>query len=243
MCGRFMLRASPAEIAEFFELMRELFDWSQPRFNIAPTQTVLAVQQVAKSHEPVWFRWGLIPPWAQDASFGAKCINARAEGLSESRVFKTPFQRYRCLIVADGFYEWERIGKTKKSPIQFTLRDTDLFAFAGLAERWRSPTGEIVESCSIITTSANELLAPIHDRMPVILHSSDYDRWLDPQNHEIDSLQPLLVPYPAEEMRAERVSEVINNVRNNVDPRMPSSPTSAPTSAKKQASLLFDDGD
>ena len=237
MCGRFTLRASGAEIAEFFELMGELFDGSQPRFNIAPTQTVLAVRRGATSREPVWFGWGLIPPWAQDASFGAKCINARAEGLAGSRVFKTPFQRHRCLIVADGFYEWERVGKTKKSPIQFTLRDTNLFAFAGLSEHWRSPTGDLVESCTIITTSANELLAPIHDRMPVILRPRDYDRWLDPQNQEIALLQTLLVPLPADEMQAERVSDVVNNVRNNVDPRLPVSQSTV----KKQARLLFDD--
>ena len=237
MCGRFTLRGSAAEVAEFFQLLRDLFDWNQPRFNIAPTQTVLAVRQPATIREPAWFRWGLIPPWAQDASFGAKCINARAEGLAQSRVFKTPFQRHRCLIVADGFYEWERIGQSKKSPIQFSLRDTNLFAFAGLAESWHSSTGELVESCSVITTSANELLAPIHDRMPVILRPSDYDRWLDPQNQEIALLQSLLVPLPADEMQAERVSDVVNNVRNNVDPRLPVSQSTV----KKQARLLFDD--
>ena len=221
MCGRFTLRTAARQIAEFFEMMRELVEWDDPRFNIAPTQSVLAVRRSAAGREPVLLRWGLIPSWAKDASMAAKFINARGEDLANNRVFRTPFRRSRCLIVADGFYEWDRTTPKQKRPVRFSLSDDSLFAFAGLADRWCGPTGEVVESCSVITTEPNALVQPIHNRMPVILHPADYDRWLDPRNHEVAALQPLLVPFPATAMRAERVSDAINNAKNDVDPRLP----------------------
>lgn len=238
MCGRFTLRTAARQIAEFFQLMRELVEWDEPRFNIAPTQSVLAVHRPTSEREPVLLRWGLIPSWAKDASMSAKCINARSEDLANNRVFRTPFRRSRCLIVADGFYEWDKTNPKKKLPIRFSLSDDSLFAFAGLADRWCGPTGDVVESCSVITTQPNALVEPIHNRMPVILHPADYDRWLDPLNQEVAALQPLLVPFPADAMRAERVSDVINNAKNDVDPRL-----TAVESPRSRVRSLFDEED
>ena len=239
MCGRFTLRTAARQIAEFFQLMRELIEWDDPRFNIAPTQSVLAVRRLTVGREPALLRWGLIPSWAKDASMSAKCINARSEDLANNRVFRTPFRRSRCLIVADGFYEWDKTNPKKKVPIRFSLSDDSLFAFAGLADRWCGPTGEVVESCSVITTEPNALVEPIHNRMPVILHPADYDRWLDPLNQEVTTLQPLLVPFPADAMRAERVSDAINNAKNDVDPRL----TVAVEPTRTRVRSLFDEED
>ncbi len=239
MCGRFTLRMSARQIAEFFQLMRELVEWNEPRFNIAPTQSVLAVRQLPAGREPALLRWGLIPSWAKDVSQAAKCINARGEELANNRVFRTPFRRSRCLIVADGFYEWDKTNPKKKVPIRFSLSDDSLFAFAGLADRWCGPTGEVIESCSIITTEPNALVQPTHNRMPVILHPADYDRWLNPLNQEVAALQPLLVPFPADAMRAERVSDAINNAKNDVDPCLPV----AAESPRSRVRSLFDGDD
>jgi putative SOS response-associated peptidase YedK len=239
MCGRFTLKAAARQIAEFFELMFELVEWDSPRFNIAPTQSVLAVRRTAVGREPARLRWGLVPSWSRDTSMSAKCINARGEELANNRVFRTPFRRSRCLIVADGFYEWDRTNPKKKVPMRFSLADDSLFAFAGLADRWCGPTGEVVESCSIITTEANALVQPIHNRMPVILHPVDYDRWLDPMNQEVVALQPLLAPFPAEAMRAERVSDSINSAKHDVDPRL----VVAATPPRSRVRSLFGDDD
>lgn len=233
------MRTAARQIAEFFQLMRELIEWDDPRFNIAPTQSVLAVRRLTVGREPALLRWGLIPSWAKDASMSAKCINARSEDLANNRVFRTPFRRSRCLIVADGFYEWDKTNPKKKVPIRFSLSDDSLFAFAGLADRWCGPTGEVVESCSVITTEPNALVEPIHNRMPVILHPADYDRWLDPLNQEVTTLQPLLVPFPADAMRAERVSDAINNAKNDVDPRL----TVAVEPTRTRVRSLFDEED
>ena len=169
---------------------------------------------------------------------GAKCINARGEDVATNRVFRTPFRRSRCLIAADGFYEWEKVTPKKKVPIRFSLRDDSLFAFAGLLDRWQGPAGEVVESCAIITTEANSLVAPVHNRMPVILHPTDYDRWLDPLNQEAAALQPVLAPFPVDLMRSERVSDIINNARTDVDPRLP---IVSPPRERAARSLFGDD--
>lgn len=219
MCGRFTLRASASEIAEFFELIRDLVDWDEPRFNIAPTQSILAVRASSGGREPVRLRWGLIPAWAKDTKLAASLINARAETVAEKPSFRTAFRRRRCLIPVDGFYEWRREGKSKV-PHWFSLRSQELFAFAGMWEKWQAPDGTAVETCATLTTTPNDLMATIHDRMPVILKPSDYDVWLDPQVDDVNALSSLLVPYPAEEMQAEQVSDVINNARNEVDPRL-----------------------
>ena len=219
MCGRFTLRASASQIAEFFELLRDQIDWNIPRFNIAPMQSILGVRASSVGREPVRFRWGLIPSWAKDAKLAASLINARAETVAEKPAFRAAFKRRRCLIPVNGFYEWQRDGK-HKTPHLISLTSSELFALAGLWEQWQSPDGSVIESCTLLTTSPNELMATIHDRMPVILKPTDYGVWLDPQLEAAPALSSLLVPYPADEMQVIRVSDVVNNARNEIDPRL-----------------------
>jgi putative SOS response-associated peptidase YedK len=159
-------------------------------------------------------RWGLIPSWASEPSIGAKTINARAESAATTPSFRDAFRLRRCLIPADGFYEWKREGK-QKLPFCFALSDDSVFALAGIWERWKSPQGQAIESCSILTTTPNELMQEIHDRMPVILARDAYESWLDPGVREIAEVQSLLKPYPAEKMRRYRVSQRINQVAND----------------------------
>lgn len=187
MCGRFTQTHSAAELAALFDLT-ETPDW-HPRYNIAPTQSIPAI---VEPHHLKLLRWGLIPSWSKDPAIGNKLINARAETVSEKPSFRDAFNRRRCLIVADGYYEWKKEGK-KKQPFYFQLENHEPFAFAGLWERWNSPDGDPVETCTIITTDANPLAAMVHDRMPVILSQENYDRWLDPTFKDARSL---LHPYP-----------------------------------------------
>jgi putative SOS response-associated peptidase YedK len=197
MCGRFTLRTPPAVLVEHFRL-NSLPDLS-PRLNIAPTQQIGVVRQSAPGQrEFVWMKWGLIPRWAKDPKIANQMINARAETAAEKPAYRDAFKRRRCLIAADGFYEWQKTGPKSKQPYFIHMKDHRLFSFAGLWERW----GEI-ESCTLLTTSPNQLCAPIHDRMPVILSPADYDRWLDPQVTDAAELQPLLDCYPADEMAVE----------------------------------------
>ncbi len=220
MCGRFTLRASASEIAAYFELMHDLIACDSPRFNIAHTQSVLAIRAGSAGWEPARLRWGLIPSWAEDTKLAATMINARAETVTEKPAYRAAFKRRRCLVPFSGFYEWQKDGKAK-IPYLISLRSSELFAFAGLWEKWHAPDGSIVESCSVLTTSANELMATIHDRMPVILLSSVYDVWLSPEVDDSGALSELLVQYPVDDMQAVRVSDVVNNARNEVDPRLP----------------------
>jgi putative SOS response-associated peptidase YedK len=159
--------------------------------------------------EFVWAQWGLVPRWAKDPKIGNSMINARSESAAEKPAFRDAFRRRRCLVAADGFYEWKKLGAKTKQPYYFHMRDGRPFGFAGLWER----CGEL-ESCTILTTTPNELCATVHDRMPVILSPNDYDRWLDPAMTDAAELQPLLDAYPAEEMLATPVSTHVNNVRN-----------------------------
>ncbi len=199
MCGRFRLSQSGEAIQAAFELSE--VPSLEPRNNIAPTQMVPTI--LKSSHESdrqlKMLRWGLIPSWAKDPKMGARMINARAETVAEKPAFRTVFRRRRCLVVADGFYEWQQ-QKGKKQPFAFRLHDGQPFGFAGLWEHWEAPDGEAIESCTILTTDANELVRPIHDRMPVILDPKDYDVWLDPALQKAESLQQLLCPYPSEAM-------------------------------------------
>ncbi|WP_026103005.1 SOS response-associated peptidase [Pseudanabaena sp. PCC 6802] len=213
MCGRFSQYHSAREIAEAFQVDTD--DDLPPRFNIAPSQTVAAIVRTpdAPQRQLRWLRWGLIPSWAKDPAIAYKLINARAETAAEKPSFRHAFKHRRCLIPSDGFYEWQRAegSKSKKQPYYFSLKDSALFAYAGLWESWESPEGNIVETCTILTTHANDTVSPIHERMPVILNPDDYDLWLDPAIVYTDRLQALLKPYPAEATIAYPVSSKVNS--------------------------------
>ena len=217
MCGRFILFSSAEAIAQILEV--DVPSEIIPSYNIAPSQTVNAVVQMPDLSKRILhnYRWGLIPSWAKDPAIGFKLINARSETASEKPSFRYAFKHRRCLIPTDGFYEWQRVegSKTKKQPYFFGLKDENIFAFAGLWERWESPEGDIIETCTILTAAANEILKPIHDRMPVILHAKDYDLWLDPRFTRKDKLQELLKPYAAEEMISYPVSSIVNSPKND----------------------------
>ncbi len=210
MCGRFTLRSPADAVAELFELAQ--VPSLEPRYNICPTQDVAAVVMPREGTERVMqmLRWGLIPSWARDPAIGARMINARAETVASKPSFRSAFKRKRCLIVADGFYEWRKLER-RKQPYYIHLSDKQPFAFAGLWERWEAPKGDAVDSCTIITTQPNELLMPLHDRMPVILPREAHDAWLDPDNCEVAALESLLRPYPAASMAAHPVDTKVNN--------------------------------
>ncbi len=212
MCGRFTLSQPINAIASAFNIAQ--IPPLEPRYNIAPTQLIPSILSAPGGEKQLqMLRWGLIPSWAKDDKIGAKLINARAETVSEKPSFKAAFKRRRCLIIADGFYEWQRQEK-QKQPYYFRLQSTQLFAFAGLWEQWKSPDEYIINSCTILTTEANDLLRPIHDRMPVILESKDYGLWLDSEAQQ-PQLQQLLRPYQADLMTSYTVSTKVNNPKNN----------------------------
>jgi putative SOS response-associated peptidase YedK len=214
MCGRFVLRTPTKKLAAAFQV--EEVPTVEARYNIAPTQTILAVEQGLDGREAKQLKWGLVPSWAKEQAIGSRLINARSETVAEKPSFREAFKKRRCIIPADGFYEWQRAGG-KRLPYFFQMKDERPFGFAGLWERWQGASNESVESCTILTTDANEILMPVHDRMPVILHPDDYELWLDVDERKVDLLKELLQPYPAEEMRAHRVSEEVNSVRNQGD--------------------------
>lgn len=220
MCGRYTLHHTREEIEERFaaELVPHLAADAEPRYNIAPTQTILTVTERPGGARLLdGFRWGLIPSWAKDPGIGNKMINARAETLAEKPSFRTALSRRRCLIPADGFYEWQDAlpseGSSKKppkTPMHLHLTGGGLFAFAGLWDEWHAPGGSPLRSCTIITTAPNAVAAPIHDRMPVILTPEDEALWLNPSVTDTASLLPLLAPYPAALMDAYAVSRAVN---------------------------------
>jgi putative SOS response-associated peptidase YedK len=211
MCGRFAQRSDPKRLAKEFKVAEA--PAAEARYNIAPTQNILGVRAVSDEREMTFLKWGLIPSWAKDASMGARLINARAETVEEKPSFRGAFKQRRCIIPADGFYEWRREGG-KKQPFFFRLRDERPFGFAGLWERWEGEAGEAINSCTILTTEANEVLRPVHERMPVILHPDDYELWLDVDARKRDLLKELLRPYAAEEMIGYPVSATINSPQN-----------------------------
>jgi len=207
MCGRYSLHTHPEVIALYFKL--GLLPDLAPRYNITPGTNVLIVRQdTEKGRIADLYRWGLIPGWAKDPAIGNKLANARAETVAEKPSFRSAFKRWRCLIPASGFYEWKAVAG-RKQPYYVRPVGADLFAFAGLTERWNGPDGP-VHSCTIITTAANELMRGIHDRMPVILARDDYAAWLDPANQATAKLQALLKPSPAKMMAAHPVSTRVN---------------------------------
>lgn len=213
MCGRFTLTTSPEQLrAAFYGL--SVPDQVQPRYNIAPTQPVAVVANDDK-FQMDFFIWGLIPSWAKDPAIGSRMINARAETLAEKPSFRAAFRRRRCLVLADGFYEWrQEPGQRSKTPLYIKLKSGEPFAFAGLWENWNSPDGSNVLSCTIITTEPNSLMQSIHNRMPVILSTESFSAWLEARETEPSRLQDLLAPFPAELMSAYPVSPLVNSPAN-----------------------------
>lgn len=215
MCGRYRLTAKERWLSDFFNLDPEDVDWAA-RWNVAPTQEVATIRQNRKEPKRKFalMRWGLIPYWAKDTSIGYKAINAVSETAAEKPLFREAMRKRRCLIPADGFYEWKQIGPKRKQPYNIGLLDDGLFAFAGLWESWKEPAGKVIESCTILTTEANALLKDIHDRMPVILQPHDYDLWLDPGATDPKQLTELLKPFDARLMRKYPVSTTVNQAEN-----------------------------
>ncbi|MBC7352621.1 MAG: SOS response-associated peptidase [Thermogutta sp.] len=242
MCGRFTLRATPEEVASHFRLL-QVPDFS-PRYNIGPGQMVGVVRaQRADSDagEPIaetntdfrkqithagsgdvepavrlewaWVKWGLVPHWAEDPAVGNRLINARAETVGTKPAFRTAARYRRCLVPADGFYEWKASPKGKQ-PYFIRLRGDRLFALAGLWDQWHSPTGEILETCTVLTVEPNPLVAKFHNRMPLILPPEAYDLWLNPAIIQFDKLREWIRPYPAHEMEAVAVSSYVNSTRH-----------------------------
>jgi len=215
MCGRFSLTADPADLKEAFYWVDFGNADISPRYNIAPTQGVPVVTNNGEKKLD-FFTWGLVPFWAKDPSIGSRMINARSETLAEKPSFKTAFKRRRCLILADGFYEWQKVpGEATKIPTYIQMKDKKPFAFAGLWEGWNSPDGSQIFSTTIITTHPNELMKPIHNRMPVILPETAYEAWLTPGEVTRDKLSPFLVPFDPNLMAAYPVSPLVNNPRND----------------------------
>ena len=216
MCGRFSQTRSGKEVADVFQLSEvpEL----TPQHNIAPSQTISVVTRSRQTGDRIHHskKWGLIPSWSKEPNIGYKLFNARAETVAEKPSFRSAFQRRRCLIVTDGFYEWHKqAGDRSKQPYLFELTSRSLFAFAGLWERWKHPkTGEITYSCTILTTQANTTVAPIHHRMPVILPTDTYDEWLDPSHYNPGNLEALLQPFTVGEMSATPVSKELKKLHS-----------------------------
>lgn len=214
MCGRFTLTIDPADAKEIFGDYSFPSEFA-PRYNIAPTQPVLAIANDGRKQAD-FFIWGLIPSWSKDPAIGNRLINARAETLAEKPSFRGSLKYKRCLVLADGFYEWKSQPGTKtKVPHFIHMKAGQPFAFAGLWDTWNSADGSTVRSCTIITTDPNELMAGLHNRMPVILRPQDYENWLDPAPRNAETLAPLLKPYAAGDMAAFPVSTMVNSPAND----------------------------
>lgn len=217
MCGRFALTATPDELADAFPWLTINLDRQglPPRYNIAPSQPIAIITNTSPARLD-YVNWGLIPFWAKDPKIGYKMINARAETLAEKPSFKAAYKYRRCLIPANGFYEWQPKPESKnKTPYYIRMRDTQPFAFAGLWERWQSPDGSEILSAAIITTEPNDLIRPIHNRMPVIVPPEKQQTWLTPGEMRPVVLQTLLITYPPEEMEAYPVSTFVNSPAND----------------------------
>lgn len=217
MCGRYTLYSPKPDLEHHFEARFKTDAGPTPRYNIAPGSEQPVVLY-GKAREPgiTLMKWGLVPPFADDASIGFKMINARSETLDQKPSFKKAFQRKRCLIPANGFYEWKKLeGSERKLPFYIRLIHQEIFAFAGLFERWENKQGEPLFSFTIVTTAANSLLQPLHERMPVILNPADYDAWLNPLNEDKAALQGLLRPYATEDMSVFRISPEVNKTSND----------------------------
>ncbi|WP_420618895.1 SOS response-associated peptidase [Candidatus Poriferisocius sp.] len=212
MCGRYSLTSSLSELAQRFEFDSEP-EGFVPRYNVSPTQQVLAVVG-GDTRRAGFLRWGLIPSWSKDGPSSRPLINARAETVAEKPSFRDSLKRRRCLILADGFYEWQRAGDVKR-PMRVTMRSGEPFAFAGLWSKWTDAEGSSISSCAIITTAANNLLKPIHHRMPVILSEEVEDLWLDTALDDSQTLTQFLEPYPEDALEAYEVSALVNSASND----------------------------
>jgi putative SOS response-associated peptidase YedK len=215
MCGRYRLSRRKQIIEEHFDSISAEEDWI-PRYNIAPTQPVPIIRQHPKEprREMSLVRWGLIPSWAKDASGSAQMINARSETAATKPAFRDALAGRRCLVPGDGFYEWLQTGKANQ-PYCFEVNEGELFAFAGIWERWKDPAGEWIKSCSILTTNPNAVTSAVHDRMPVIIDPDSYDLWLDPGMNSAEAASEMLKPYDARMMRCYPVSDRVNHVAND----------------------------
>ena len=215
MCGRYSLTKEGEEVARLFELLQP--PPLAPRYNIAPSQPVVAVLHDADRDVRHWrhMHWGLVPHWSKDPAIGQRLINARSETAAQKPSFRSAMRYRRCLLPADGFYEWQRTGGPRRRPHHVTPADGGLFALAGLWEHWQGPNGEEIDSCAILTTVPNELMRPLHDRMPVIVPAADHRRWLDPGCQDAAAVAPLLAPLPAELMVVRPVGTYVNNPRND----------------------------
>lgn len=217
MCGRFAATTPPDQIAAYFgaEASAEP-DEFEPDYNVAPTHDVPVVRIREGSRHLDYLRWGLVPFWAKDLRIGSKMINARSETVESKNAYRTAFTSRRCLLSADGFYEWKRLGPKEKQPMYISRADGDLLALAGLYERWTDAEKlREFHTCTILTCEANDFMSNIHDRMPVMLSPSNWDEWLAPDNTDIASLKRLLIPAPESLLQAHRVSTQVNSVRNN----------------------------
>jgi putative SOS response-associated peptidase YedK len=224
MCGRFVSASPPDELARYFDVDKVAEKVLDPSFNVAPTNDVYVVVETGGIRRLEAFHWGLIPFWAKEAKVGQKMINARAETLTEKRTYARPFAKRRCIVPADGFFEWKKVPDQKaKQPMYIHRKDDEPLAFAGLWELWKpkgddgeysSDESSWIRSCTIITTTPNEVMAPIHDRMPVILPPSAWNDWLAPENADVDALGKFLVPAPSALLTTHPVTTRVNNVRS-----------------------------
>ena len=214
MCGRYSLFADFREIEERFGEATFEDDEYEESYNIAPSQMVLSVINDGMKNRLGYLKWGLVPPWAKDSKVGYKMINARAETAHEKPSFREALKKKRCLIVADSFYEWKRT-EDRKVPMRIKMKNNELFAMAGLWESWKSPSGELIHTCTILTTQPNELMSSIHDRMPVILKKEDEQSWLNPEMKSIDTLQTFMIPLENGLLEAYEVSDRVNSPKNN----------------------------
>ncbi len=254
MCGRFVSASPPDAIARYFSAAPGQShepggadpSWPGPRWNVAPTDDVLVVLEAGGTRHLDTFHWGLVPMWAKDPSVGGRMINARSDGLARSNAFKHAFLRRRCIVPADGFYEWKAVpGQKRKQPYFISSADGEPYALAGLWEEWRRPEhdgGSSLRSCTIITGPPNEVVGEIHDRMPVILPPSAWEAWLDPANRDVEALRRLLVPAPDAWTVARPVGPDVSNVRHDgphlVEPVDPADPEPDAGGVGGQATLL-----
>ncbi len=212
MCGRFEIHSTLEIIAKVFGIDSITFDY-EPSYNVAPSQDILLVVNDGK-RRLIKSRWGFVPSWSKELSAGYKMINARAESVADKPSFQQAFQNQRCLVVADGFYEWKKEG-TKKRPFYIRLKNGQPFGFVGLYNIWKTPEGEQIYTSTIITTDANEIVQPLHDRMPVIAEPDQYDLWLDPRIHDKTLLRNVLKPFLSEGLEVYEVTPKVNSPKNN----------------------------